>query len=347
MSARIDSIEQAQNMLDASRGNQTWERVSDASVQGSQLGVWLDTDWKIQRFLKLRAGVRGAVAAYDVDDRLGDPPGVSPPDDPALAGYRRSALGGTIGPRASAEALPLRWLSLRAAYGEGYRSGQASLIRDGESVPFTKVRSADLGARFDAGEPLQLTVGGFYTHLSDDLIFEAHENRLERIGPTRRLGLLLQAQSRPLRWLLGSLSVTWARATQLEASDEAPAGSRVPNAPPLVVRADVGAHGTLLHALGRSKLVGRAGLGVSALSARPLSGGGTTPAFATVDLSAGLGWGPFDLSLEIYNALNARYAALASRFESQWNPTAAPSTSVHTAAGMPRAWMLTLGVSVP
>ena len=34
------------------------------------------------------------------------------------------------------------------------------------------MKSADLGARFDLGAPLQVSVGGFYTRLSDDIAFE-------------------------------------------------------------------------------------------------------------------------------------------------------------------------------
>ena len=36
-------------------------------------------------------------------------------------GFRRSAGGATVGPRASAEVRPTDWLELRASYGEGYR----------------------------------------------------------------------------------------------------------------------------------------------------------------------------------------------------------------------------------
>lgn len=87
---------------------------------------------------------------------------------------------------------------------------------------------------------------------------------------------------------------------------------------------------------------------VSALSERPLVGGGTTPAFAVMDASAGATWGPFDLSLEIYNLLDNEYAALAYRYDSQWDPspTASPSNAVHTVAASPLSWLLTLGLSI-
>jgi len=341
-SARFDVVDQSQAMLDASRDNQTWERVQNLGVRGMQLGLWADTDWRITRYVNARVGARGAMQGYDVNDRLALP---DPVGD--IAGVRRGAMGTTLGPRTSVEVAATDWLKLRAAYGEGYRSGQASLVTDGDDVPFTKVRSADLGGRFDFGEALQLTVGSFLTHVSSDLIFEAHENRLEQIGATRRVGLLVNAVTQPWRWLVASASLTWARATLVDGWDDNAPGSRVPNAPPLVFRLDAGVHHVLWGDLGGDDVSARVGLGATALSARPLSGGGTTPAFATVDASLGVAWSGVSLSLEVYNLFDVRYAALATRMESRWDLSAPASDAVHTAAGSPRAWMMTLGVALP
>src|SRR5690606_1325375 len=95
-------------------------------------------------------------------------------------------------------------------------SPQARLLEDGEDAPFSKVRSADLGVRFDWGEPLRLTLGGYYTHLSDDVAFDAAEGRLERIGATQRVGAVAHAVARPWRGWVGSCSVTFVDATLLE-----------------------------------------------------------------------------------------------------------------------------------
>ena len=54
------------------------------------------------------------------------------------------------------------------------------ILDDGEKAPFSKVRSADVGLRFDMGDPLHVTAGGFYANLSDDVAFHAEEGRLER-----------------------------------------------------------------------------------------------------------------------------------------------------------------------
>ncbi|MBM4360822.1 MAG: TonB family protein, partial [Deltaproteobacteria bacterium] len=179
---RLDVIDQAQNLLDASVRNQTWDRRVDASIRGEDLGVWGDLDWTFSEYLRVRAGLRADVLSYDIEDRLGNFAPLTRPQESFITGFRRSAFGVASGPRTSAEVKPLEWLSVLAAYGEGYRSPQARLLEDGEVAPFSKVRSAEFGLRLNWGDPLRLSVGGFYTHLSDDVAFDAAEGRLERIG---------------------------------------------------------------------------------------------------------------------------------------------------------------------
>jgi iron complex outermembrane receptor protein len=328
----------------------------DASVRGMDLGFWGDLDWHFTRYVRARLGFRADVLSYDVDDRLGNFAPAVRPQDAFIVGFRRSAFGVAWGPRASAEVRPLSWLSLLAAYGEGYRSPQARTLDDGEETPFTKVRSADVGARFDWGAPLRVSVGGYYTELSDDIAFEADEGRLERIGATRRLGAVIQLLSRPAEWLVESLSVTFVNASLLEpppATPEEPqppfvAGQELPFVPPVVVREDLGLRHTFVEHVGLGKLTGRAGLGLSFLSPRPLPYGASAAPVALFDASAGLGWGPLELGFELYNLLDQEYAALEYNFASHWDPEAPRSRTPvrHISAGAPRTWMLTLGATL-
>ena len=354
---RIDNIDQTQNLLDASVRNQTWDRRVDTSIKALDLGFWGDLDWTLTPLLRVRTGFRGDVLSYDVEDRLGNFAPLTRPQDSFIQGYRRSALGLAAGPRTSVEIKPNEELSFLTAYGEGYRSPQARILDDGEKAPFSKVRSADVGFRLDLGDPFHLTAGGFYTHLSDDVSFHAEEGRLERIGATQRLGAVLHAVTRPFDWMVGSLSFTFVDATLLEpppatAEEPQPAfveGQNLPFVPPVVVRADQGFQNTLIQNFGGKSLDGRAGLGYSFLSPRPLAYGGFAEPVSLLDASAALSWGPLELSLEVFNALNAQYAAVEYAFPSDWSPNDGFRSRVperHTAAGSPLAWMLSLGLQL-
>jgi hypothetical protein len=356
LAGRFDSIEQHQNLLDATVRNQTWDRRVDASVRGADLGMWGDLDWRFTEYLRLRFGMRADVLYYDIDDRLGNFVPLSRPDEDVIEGFRRGAFGVAWGPRTSAEVRPLSWFSILAAYGEGYRSPQARLLEDGERAPFTKVRSTDFGVRLGQDERIEVKAAGFYTHLSDDVAFEAEEGRLERVGATRRLGAVLHAQTQPLSWLIAAASVTYVEAELLEpppATAEEPQppfsrGQNLPFVPPVVVRVDLGARGTLARKSKAWTLTGRAGAGFSYLSPRPLPFGAQSEHVALLDVSAGLGFGPFDLGAEFFNVLNRRYAAIEYNFASDWSPGSPRSRTParHIAAGSPFAFLITLGVSL-
>ncbi len=356
LTGRVDAIDQAQYLIDASVRGQTWDRRVDAAIFGTDVGFFGDLDWRLSRWVHLRVGVRGDALFYDVDDRLGNFAPLVRPKDSYIVGYRRSAFGLAVGPRASVEVRPVDGVSVRAAYGEGYRSPQARTLDDGENAPFSKVRSADLGARFEPDERLQLSLAGYYTHLSDDVAFHPDEGRLERIGQTQRLGAVFHAQARPLDWVVAALSVTYVHAQLLDpppASAEEPLpqfqpGQSLPFVPPVVARLDLGARPTLLRDAWRWPLIGRAGLGLSYLSPRPLPYGAFADHVALLDASLGLQWGPFELSFDAFNLLNTRYAATELNFSSTWDPEAPRKRSPerHLIAGAPFSWWVTLGVSL-
>ncbi len=354
---RFDLIEQSQNLLDAAARNQTWDQRVDAGVRAGDLGVWGDLDWSFGKYVRYRLGMRADLLTYEIDDRLGNFAPLTRDQDTFIMGYRRSALRTAFGPRTSIEVLPVHWLALLAAYGEGFRSPQARQLDDGEETPFTKVRSADVGARFDFGDPLSFVVGGYLTRLSDDVAFDASEGRLERIGASERLGICTHAVTRPWPWFIGSASVTFVDATLLEppppsADEPQPPfeeGQKLPFVPPVVVRADTAVSRTLVDDVWGESVGGKVGLGFSYLSSRPLPYGAYADPVGLLDASAGVTWGPADLSLEMFNLLDTEYAAIEYSFPSDWDPNdgvrpRAPAR--HTAAGAPLSWLVSLGVTL-
>lgn len=357
LDARLDRIEQAQNLLDASVRLQTWDQRVDSDISGFDFGVWGDLDWRLTRYLEVRLGVRADLLSYEVDDRLGNFAPLTRPQDAFIVGFRRSAAGVAWGPRASVTLQVTPSWSLLAAYGEGYRSPQARTLEDGDESPFTKVRSGDVGIHFDWAHWLHGTVAGYYTRLSDDVSFDAAEGRMERVGASERWGAVVHAYLRPLDWLVAAASLTFVDANLLQpplATPEEPqppfeAGQPLPYVPPWVLRADIGLRRELLEALGANPLSGHLGAGLSHLSARPLPYADEADPVTLLDLGAGVTWGPVDVALELFNVLDARYAAVAYHFASDWNPNdgVRPRTPArHIAAGSPRAWLVSVGLTL-
>lgn len=352
LSGRLDLITQAQNLI-AAPLNQTWDQRVDASVRALDVGAYLDADIALfEGIVRVRGGLRADVLSYGVDDRLGNfiP---SYRAEMYIPGYRRSALGLAVGPRATIEVRPIEELTFSIAYGEGYRSPQARTLSDGESAPFSRVRSGDLGARLTLGEQLEASLAGFVTQLGYDVAFDPGEGRLESIGPTTRLGAALAVTARPWDFLIGALSVTYVHATLdapplASASDPQPpyvSGQLLPYVPPWVVRADLGSDGVLTTVLDQ-ELRGELGAGLTLLSSRPLPYGQFAAPVATLDVRGALALGPIELGVDLYNLTDARYAAIEYAYASDWTPTEVPSRlpSRHFSAGAPFTFMVSLTV---
>lgn len=352
LEGRLDVIGQAQNLIQAPQ-NQTWDQRVDADVRGLDVGAYADLDLHVGDHVVVRGGVRADVLQYDIDDRLGN---FIPRyrRDQYILGYRRSALGLAAGPRATLEWTPIEALTLSTSYGEGYRSPQARQLADGETAPYAKVQSADVGARLHLGEhdELRAQVAAFYTHLGYDVAFDPGEGRLESIGPTTRMGVSGQLVVKPWRFLLASISATFVHATLdapplASAEDPSPPyqrGQSLPYVPPFVLRGDARAEETLFVIDGHD-LEGHVGVGLSVVSSRPLPYGEHATPFGLLDAGVGVAYRGFTLDLTGQNLLDARYAATEYAFASNWSPDRIDSRlpARHFSAGAPLSLSLALG----
>lgn len=353
---RFDQIGQKQDLIDANVHNQVWDNRVEADISALQIGIWGDLDWQFGSRVEARAGIRGALVSYEVVDALGNRAPSSRPQDSSLPGYTRTSLGTTVGPRTSLEVKATEALSVLGSYGEGYRTPQARSLEDGEEAPFSKVRSADLGLRLRHRNLWNLSLVGYLTSMSEDFAFDPTEGGLSRLGPTLRTGATFYATTRPTHWLLSTLSVTYVHATLQDPPPAIPEnpdppfveGELVPYVPPLVLRFEASTKNTLVEKAGSYALIGKTGLGFTYRAAQPLPGGGRGDAWPLLDASAGLLWGPFDLSVAGYNLMNFDFAAEEYVFTSDWEPDQ-PTTRVpasHVVAGAPLSVMATLGVTL-
>jgi iron complex outermembrane recepter protein len=351
VAGRLDRIDQDQTLVEAPQ-MRVWDRRIDASITGLDVGIYLDLDFALGERLKLKGGARADLLSYDVTNRLGHRiPYGRPPE--YVEGLRTTSLGVAAGPRLAAEVLVHPMLRLLAAYGEGFRSPDATTLGEGERAPYTKVRSADVGARLDVGEKVRVLASGFLTQLSDDVYFDASEGRLERLAPSRRSGLSVFAEAAPLEWLRASLSATYVRGVLLEAQaasveDPDPAfrrGEAIPYVPPWVLRAELGG-GRVFGRVEKHDVLGSFGVAYQAVGKRPLPFGQKADDIHLLDAVLRLRLGVLHASLEGLNLTGRPWAAEELVYASNFNPAATPSRipARHLKAGAPRTILFTLGL---
>ena len=142
---RYDLIDQTQNLLKAPQ-NETWDQRVDAGIRGLDVGAYVDADVRLGARVQLRGGFRADGLFYDVDDRLGNfIPLVQ--RQTHFLGFRRTAFGCRGGPRATLEVRLWRGLLGARRLRRRLSLAAGAQLDEGETAPFTKVRSAEVGIR--------------------------------------------------------------------------------------------------------------------------------------------------------------------------------------------------------
>lgn len=353
LSARVDQTTQVQNLLAAPQ-NETWDERVDADIVGADVGLYAEFKTELWDLVTTHAGYRMDALLYNVDDRLENfVPRFR--RESYLAGHRRSAFGIQHGPRLSFDVQLLDGLKAQATYGEGFRSPQPRLLADGESAPFAKVQGGDAGLRYEKGDWVSAQLSGFYTHVSDDIAFEAREGALTRVGPTQRVGFSLNghisfAEAIKIRAALTYVDATLQEPPFSTAEEPSPPfekGQNLPQIAPWNLRIDASAKHRL-YRLSGADLMGNAALAFSYLSKRPLPYGEFSDPVALFDIRAGIAWRDFDIRLDIFNLFDRQYAAQEYVHSSDWSPSSPPSRlpTRHIAAGAPRTFLLSVGAKL-
>jgi iron complex outermembrane receptor protein len=330
--ARTDWIDQSQKRLAVVDNRVTADEV-DARVRGQDVAGYLDVGLHPWSRLTLRGGLRLDGLGYAAQD-----------SGAQAGGQTRSSQGLSVAKRGTADVRLVSGLRAVLSYGEGFRSPQARSLAEGETTPFTRVTSYEVGLRHAASWGTS-SLALYQTSLSDDLVFDQATARNERVPATRRTGGSLDVTATPTRWLVAAASATFTRAVFTASDQDHQAGDLVPYAPQWVVRGDVAVTPRLGTVRGRA-LEGRLGTGLSLMARRPLPYGQWGHDILLVDGSASLRAGPVQVGLEAFNLLGARWYDGEFVFASRWDPTQAAALvpQRHVTVGAPRTVLLSMAV---
>lgn len=331
---RHDLVDQSQRRLSATN-DQVTETLVDAQVRGTNVAGYVDAALHPVSRLALRGGIRADALSYAAEDAAAGANGVPGP--------ARAAQGMHLGKKGTVDLALRPGAHLLASYGEGFRSPQARSLSDGERTFFTEVRSFELGARVAEGQRIAASLAAFHTRLTEDLVFDPVTARNERVPSSTRTGVALDVTARPAAGFVVASSATYTRAVFAGADAVYGKGDLLPYVPQLVLRSDASYRRTLARALGRD-LEGRVGAGLEGLARRPLPYGEMGQNVFLVDVSAGLRLREVELSLDLFNALDAAWYdgqfVYASNFAAAATPSRIPVR--HVTIGPPRTLFASL-----
>jgi outer membrane cobalamin receptor len=330
---RSDSIRQSQHRLslvdDHVTDDDRFPGV-DADVRAIDAAGYLDAALFPIRRVRLRGGLRIDGLSYMTEEGTG---------------AARSAMGAQLSPRGTLEIVPFQGFSALASYGEGFRSPQARSLGDGETTPFTRVRSLEIGARYDQRERFRSSLAVYHTRLSDDLVFDPTTARNELVPATARTGVAANLGARPTPWLLSNTSFNYSVARFQRDGSGYSEGERVPYVPEIVARSDLALTPALGTVLGR-ELRGHFGAGLTYFGRRPLPYGEFGHDAFLIDTGASLRLGPIETGIEIFNLLDAAWYDGEFVYASAFSGEASLVPERHVTVGPPRSFLWSLALFI-
>jgi len=361
--ARHDIASGLQQRIEASTGH---PYLTEANLDSNldDIGLYVDGNLRLLRWLALRGGVRADLFTYTVHNlcavqSVEHPSPGNPETDVSCQSQQNfgahrepdqfaSTSSTATMPRASILLGPWAGVSFSASIGRGVRSIDPNYITQDRATPFASIRAYEGGASIEQKlfEDVRLAAGTtfFMTRVDQDLIFDQTAGRNTLAGATTRIGSANALRvSSPVFDV--NVNATFVRAkfddTQL----------LIPYVPDLVVRGD----GSIFHDLDWDWLriggdVPRVTLasGVTYVGPRPLPYGARSDVIFTIDANLIFGWPAVQAGFSVTNLLDRQYRLgeynYASDFHSQPEPTLVPVR--HFSAGAPREFLFTLTFNV-
>lgn len=317
---RVDDIH---NSLHHDEARERLEEREKAHVSESQIGVYVEQDARLRRWLRLVLGVRGQRIDVNVEDLR---------EDLATTGDRSSGSTGQMQlfPKLMAIVSPTEALDLFADFGRGFHSNDARgvVLGKGAATLMTPAMGYEVGARYTPFRGLTLSAAAFLLDLDSELVWSGDAGVTEPSGQTRRFGVELSGRYRLGSWLFADLDATFTRA-RFRAN--AGNGNAVALAPTRTLTAGIGARPTF------GDFTPFASVRVKSIGARPAieDESLTAEGFTVVDAGAGLRWKDVEAAVDIQNLFNATWREVQFASESRLSYEPAPVTGIHYSPGWP------------
>jgi outer membrane receptor protein involved in Fe transport len=321
---RVDSIDNA--LYNDVARERFEDRVND-SITESQIGIYVEEDARVRKWLRFIAGARAQRVDVSVEDHLED---------------KKTLGNGTSGYKGATQFLPkfqgilspLPQLDIFASLGRGFHSNDARGVvqQVHPATLLTPAMGYEAGARVTPIPNLTVSASGFLIDLDSELVWAGDAGTTEASGPTRRYGVELDARYRIGNWLFADVDATFTHARYRANEGN---GGAVALAPTRTFSAGVGVRPTI------GDFTPSGSVRIKSIGARPASEDESFIAegFTIVDATAGLRWKQIEAGLDVQNLFNATWREVQFVTETRLAYEPRAVTGIHYSPGWPRTMM--------
>jgi hypothetical protein len=318
--ARFDSIEtslyhdQARVRLDT--------RIK-AGISESEIGVYIEEDARLNRYLRFILGLRGQRIDVNVEDERQN---IAPGDNGS--GVKGAGL---LLPKAMAVLSPIPQLDVFVDYGRGFHSNDARgvVLARNPATLMTPATGYEVGLRVKPIPEISLSAAGFLLDLDSELVWNGDEGTTSPSGRTRRYGVELDGRYHLMNWLFADIDATFTKARFRENAGD---GQAVALAPTRTFTAGLGARPTI------GDFTPFASMRMKSIGARPATQDESLIAegFTVVDANAGVRWKNLELAADAQNVFNATWREVQFASVSRLPFEPKPVTGITYSPGWPR-----------
>lgn len=295
--------------------------IVDASIVQRQIGPYIEQEF-ITPFAHLQLGLRVDYVNYNVVNNLdlGDQP----------SGIAQQFV---VSPKANLSIPFHKSTTLFLNSGFGFHSNDARAVVQEKGRPLPRAFGSELGLRYVTKDALLSTSAALWVlDLEEELVYVGDEGTTEISGRTRRAGIDLEMDIRPLDWLTLSSSLTLSQGRYRDLPE---GENRIPLAPDRTLTGSVTTRFDEL----------AAALHVRHVGDRPANETGSVIAlgYTVLDLTAQYTIGNYMIFGGIDNLLDVKWNEAQFDTESRLRQESEPVSELHFTPGTPRSLKLGIG----
>ncbi len=185
---------------------------ADAFINQKNLSFYGQEELRFNDVVKLQVGLRGDVFFYHVEDQLHE--------SATHTSVSGSVTKAVVTPKANLSISPTNDVDLFVNFGGGFHSNDArGVVSNKTERTLPRAWGYEVGVRVKPIERLTVSLAAWGLDLQNELVYVGDEGTTELNGPTRRIGLDVEARAQLLDWLYADVDMTFSRGRFRELPD--------------------------------------------------------------------------------------------------------------------------------